>query len=221
MARPKNNEHKQKIAVAAYGLFFEKGYNKTSYSDIAKASNNTNGIVQHYYPKKENLILDLLSKQLELIEEYIKEKSLVSDDPHVNMFMIGQIYYNFQINYAKAKLLSIDIFESRKITHQVFLLNDNWTYKYMELPEEEKINQAFISEIAIGGAYEIGYRALVNNETIDINKLLRGVFHSFMAGFGIDETEINTRLAGHDLSDEILLDSSDYLLKNILISKYE
>ena len=48
-------ERKQEIIDTAMRLFYEKGYEKTSISDIAKAMNVAQGLFYRYFPSKEVL----------------------------------------------------------------------------------------------------------------------------------------------------------------------
>ncbi|MCD8317095.1 MAG: TetR/AcrR family transcriptional regulator, partial [Eggerthellaceae bacterium] len=55
MGRPKNTELKKRIEETAFRLFTEYGYDKTSYSMIARECGISKNLVQYYFKKKELL----------------------------------------------------------------------------------------------------------------------------------------------------------------------
>ena len=57
MARRENT--KAKIAVAAWKLFYEKGYENTTVDDILEAANTSKGSFYHYYSGKDALLISL------------------------------------------------------------------------------------------------------------------------------------------------------------------
>jgi len=56
-------EHTKRIQIieAAYQIMAEKGYEKASIKDIAKAAHITPGLVHYYFKNKEEILVELLS----------------------------------------------------------------------------------------------------------------------------------------------------------------
>lgn len=60
MARAKNNEMRKQILDTAYDLFLERGYDNVLMKEIAAACGITPTLLQHYYPKKEDLLVQIV-----------------------------------------------------------------------------------------------------------------------------------------------------------------
>ena len=75
MARRENT--KQKIAVVAWKLFHERGYDNTTVDDILEAANTSKGSFYHYYSGKDALLISLSevfdSKYEEIVQELPKD----------------------------------------------------------------------------------------------------------------------------------------------------
>lgn len=65
MARPRNEELKEKIRREAWTLFHRVGYDAASFSLIAQACGISRNLVQYHFPKKELLAIDLMNRVLE------------------------------------------------------------------------------------------------------------------------------------------------------------
>ncbi len=77
----KGNETKRKIAVVAWQLFHEKGYENTTVDDIIQVSGTSKGSFYHYYSGKDELLSTLSDIFDSKYEELIKEM-----DPEMNSF---------------------------------------------------------------------------------------------------------------------------------------
>ena len=62
-------EKKQKIVMASYQLFSDKGYYKTNTAEIAKAAGISTGIVYSYYKDKKHILLDVIKYYISLLSE--------------------------------------------------------------------------------------------------------------------------------------------------------
>lgn len=72
---------KRKIAVVAWQLFHEKGYENTTVDDIIQASGTSKGSFYHYYSGKDELLSTLSDIFDSKYEELLKEM-----DPEMNSF---------------------------------------------------------------------------------------------------------------------------------------
>ena len=72
---------KNKIVSAAWQLFYEKGYNKTTVDDIIELSGTSKGSFYYYFSTKDEL-LNTLSLMLDEYYEVLDEKM----DPEMNSF---------------------------------------------------------------------------------------------------------------------------------------
>lgn len=75
MARPRAADHDLKrraILDQSAKLFADRGYARTSMSDIAMACGSSKALLYHYYANKEQLLFDLLESHFVQLEEAVQ-----------------------------------------------------------------------------------------------------------------------------------------------------
>src|ERR1041384_4109803 len=81
--RYKKSELSRKQALdAAIRVLAERGYAKTSVSDIAEAAGMSKGAVHYHFESKEDLIVSVLMRASEVIRERIKSAWDAAGKPH-------------------------------------------------------------------------------------------------------------------------------------------
>lgn len=76
MARTRASDHDSKrraILDRATKLFAERGYSRSSMSEIAVACGTSKALLYHYYENKEQLLFDILHAHFTAIEEIVAE----------------------------------------------------------------------------------------------------------------------------------------------------
>ncbi|AVK49344.1 hypothetical protein AXY43_15800 [Clostridium sp. MF28] len=216
MGRPKNTQNRDLIAKTAFNLFLNKGYNKTSYKDIADNSSNERTLIQYYFPKKELLITDFLNKLLSLSEQYITEKSLKSDNNFINLYIIGQIHFSFLLMNDEMKTLTLDIVSNRAITKEIVFFNENWVFSFFNLSAE--LNKELSDDIVMimGGTYELIYRYISKSESLNVPNLLKKIMLHFLTAMGHENSIYRELLSSHALSEETLCEANSYLKTALL-----
>lgn len=216
MGRPRNFENKNRIALEAFKLFLQKGYNNTSYRDIATASDNKITLVQHYFPSKEMLIQEFLDKVLTLIEQFIIERALKSEDAFINLYLIGQIHFAFLLTDEEMKVLALDILSSRAITSKMLAFDEDWTFNYLKIESNRKEELAQNTVMAVGGAYELGYKCLLKGTCMDVPSLMKKVMVIFMSGLGYEYSYSSKYLNRSALDEHVFGDANAYLKNRLL-----
>lgn len=216
MGRPKNTQNRDLIAKTAFNLFLNKGYNKTSYKDIADNSANERTLIQYYFPKKELLIVDFLNKLLSFSEQHIIEKSLKSDNNFVNLYIIGQIHFSFLLMNDEMKILTLDIVSSRAITKEIVFFNENWVFSFFNMSVE--LNKELSDDIVMimGGAYELIYRYISKGQSLNVPHLLKKIMISFLTSMGYEKNVSGELLSSYALSEETLCEANSYLKTALL-----
>lgn len=70
--RKNPEERKKEILDVAMNLFYKNGYETTSMTDIANSMNITKGLIYNYFPSKDKLYEEALSRFInEIIDEYV------------------------------------------------------------------------------------------------------------------------------------------------------
>ena len=71
MARKNTHNTKGKIIEAAWDLFYRQGYDDTTVEEIIAASGTSRGSFYHYFSRKSDLLVGLLSLVDEALEETV------------------------------------------------------------------------------------------------------------------------------------------------------
>lgn len=69
---------KNKIIEAAYKVLAEQGYDKSSMKEIAKETGVAQGLINYYFPSKEDLLFELFRKET---DRYCAELEKINDLP--------------------------------------------------------------------------------------------------------------------------------------------
>ena len=84
MARPRAadyDEKRQLLLHACADLFARQGYDRTSINDIAAACGVSKALIYHYYPNKEQLLVDIIRRHLaELLDAVETAARAAGDD---------------------------------------------------------------------------------------------------------------------------------------------
>lgn len=68
-------EQKENILKTAYALFKANGYVKTTTREIANACGIKKGLLHYYYPRKDDIIIEIYSSALNGVYDYIEHQS--------------------------------------------------------------------------------------------------------------------------------------------------
>lgn len=146
------------IISAAFNLFSEIGYSRTSYSAIAKLSGSGRPLVQYYFPKKEQLAIKLIEELMASIDDALESEG---DDPIARMLRMGQVYYTALVSTDGMLCFASDVLADRAITSRIVMLNANWSLPLLGY-QGEAVNETRASLQATGGVYELLYRDIVD-----------------------------------------------------------
>lgn len=84
-----NSDTRQRILMAAMELFWEKGYNSTSVSDILSRSQVHSGSLYHFFPGKQDVLVGVLEFYRDGIEENLLQPNWEGvDDPIERIFAL-------------------------------------------------------------------------------------------------------------------------------------
>lgn len=207
MARPRNVERKQQIEQQARILFRQKGYKKTSYTDIAEACGLEKTNIQIHFPRKELFIYHFMEDILNASDEYFASANLKTDKFLGNFYLVGQVFYAFLLSEPGLQTLTRDILSDRKLTEGLIQTELNWADAYIR----NYSSKSYTDDIAfvMGGVYELLYRHLTAGEVPDPKDIQYKTMNVFMMLEGMDE-------------DRSLLDSApsiDYAESNAFLMK--
>ncbi len=158
---------RSRIVAAAWQLFYENGYSKTTVDEIIALSGTSKGSFYYYFSTKD----ELLNSLSDILDEKYEELE-VTMDPEMNCFE-KLLYINEQVHYMMEEKIDIELLASLYSAQLVTLgnnslLNQNRTYyrlitKIVEEGQKKgQITKAYTVS-AITKYYSMCERALVSD----------------------------------------------------------
>lgn len=197
MPAPRNDKERDRIYTHAIGLFMERGYTKTAYKDIAAACGTTKSMVQHYFPKKEMLAERFFEEKL---DEFLAQAQSVMPDGYSQLDLltcVGLLHYDYILNDEQASLFCADILESRSLTGKVVAEEYEWASRLLEDSTPEGTSMMAQITVALGGAYDLMYRAHATDEKILASSVQFAAMLAFWLPMGksVDDVRASVRRA--------------------------
>lgn len=184
MARPRNEKGRAEVRRAAFELFMEQGYTKTTYREIGQACGRERSTVQSLFPEKSLLATDLLNRLIYGCQEFSERNGLVTDNPIGALRVIGRLYFGFLLSPIMRKF-TVDVATDRSITSSSLLFNEDWVKEFLSIGDTD-LDRCMVSFVlAMGGGYEVAYQNLKALITVSVPDLVDFVVNSFVANCGI------------------------------------
>lgn len=90
----KGSANRDRIIAAANTLFYEQGYNRTSFSDIAEAAGLPRGNFYYYFRSKEDILAAVIDLRLAHIRTLLDDWNTSYDDPRERLKRFVQMLRN-------------------------------------------------------------------------------------------------------------------------------
>ena len=166
----KGKINRQKIVDSANVLFYRNGFNKTSFSEVAKTSGIPKGNIYFYFKSKDEILSAVINARFENIQQKLIEYETEYDSPlgrlqrlaHMPLTDAGDVIkYGCPIGSLTAELAKLRSPEKVQM-QKLFELYINWAEKqFQDLGLGDKANElarTFIIRlqgiITIANAYE-------------------------------------------------------------------
>lgn len=208
-------DKKAVIRNNAFSLLMEQGYAKSSYADIAKRSGCKRSLVQYYYPKKNQILLEFVERLIQCSYDFMALRHAESGSCFLDFFTTGQIHFYVLLKNETLLPLTRDIVANRETSNAIISLMADWQRKH---PGAEKIDQdRILPSIAfsMGGAYECIYLNLSQQQEIDIPQLLSHTIRSYIVELGIDPSAFDGDKEKFELDKAFLAEANKYVIENL------
>jgi TetR/AcrR family transcriptional regulator, cholesterol catabolism regulator len=104
---------REKILETAAQIFSEKGFHATSMQDIARSVNLQKASLYHHVSSKQEILLDLLDRALDILIERIGEVVAHPEPPEEKLVQAMRVY--LQILTSQRGLSAVLLFEHRSL----------------------------------------------------------------------------------------------------------
>ncbi len=207
----------QKIKYAATCLFFEKGYTATTYQAIADRSGLQRTNVQYYFPNKTALALTMLEELLVASKKELERSDLRTEDPLVNLFDIGQIFFGALLYKPESKTFTEEVFSDRYLTASIIDLDFHWGLDYLRVDLSLR-DPSFTEDIIfyMGGFYEILFQSLVRGESFSVYNQLSKVMQTIFDHLGKTEEESQRILEQSRIPEETMQRFCENITRSLL-----
>ena len=200
MPRPRNPETTKSILDASRSLFASKGYQNTSYTDIAEASGVNRATVQKYYPKKEQMAALALERLRDCAKQVADEAFPEVEDAAVEQYLLGQVYIASLLGSEGARNFLCDTLADRSLANEAIVVNFEWSAQLVrgDAGGEDAADEALRQDtvVAMGGLFELMYYSVTTGQPFDIAKRLMDVLKVGVAPLrGMTAEQANDLLA--------------------------
>lgn len=175
MARPRNEQQRRRIERAAWGLFLQDGYVRTSYSAIAKACGLSRDLVHHYFPHKEELAASLKEAVLPASIAAVNGAGLAPGGGFPFMYAVGCVAFEFFASTEGTRRFLMDLLCDRELTERAAVFNARWALGQVgegekAVTEDERARRAVERSVirSINGFSGLFYHCLRNDEPFDV-----------------------------------------------------
>lgn len=176
MARPKKPEERNRIRDVAFNVFSNKGFENSSFSDIAIEASVSKSLVQYYFPKKEQFIQDFIDKSLSAVTEIVREDLDIQYEHELGeLYAIGYCQFYFAMYNERMNSLRMDLIRDRANTEMVVKHGIEWLVSnthaiQVETPEEIEMCKKTLVFV-VGGAFDYLYDCMLYSVPFDVEFL--------------------------------------------------
>ena len=198
---------------AAFELFKKKGYEETTYQDIADAIGTTRTIVQSYFPKKTRITEEIFNDMMGCAFESVEETGLEFDTPPQALSKACQIFLGYLLHDDGMRHFTMTTLAVRDGTTKNIITDIEWIKDFCGNMFDNEELLAVAYTMSLGGAYEIIYRCLCNDLPIEVKPLSDFTIRAFLAIVGQQGLEEKKLL--EPVPEDELASCYAYIDKNI------
>ncbi len=224
MARSKNIEQRQSILSKALQMFYERGVDAVMMKEIAKESGISVSLLNHYFPRKEEILVQIFYNMIHTVLGFAKENVTVcakeTDNPGI--LMVSAFYYLFydillRDNKRLLMIYTVVLYNApllQRATDRTFKMGE-------EFPELPLSNEGKFGLYTVNGAMsQIVSLFLSIHETLDFDLIeqLRNQLRLFY--FSMEMTNEQVQCAEKFLTEILSQEMYDRCYQNYLDKMY-
>lgn len=159
------NQKKEMIRKTAYRVMNQLGFDAASYSEIADCSGYGRPLVQMYFPKKDQFVLEMTEDYIELIFVILNDLGKLEGNSYEKTLRIAQVYFAVNLRDEQAVRLTRETLAHRSMMKKVFELYQMKAIALGFDADPEKVSRAIIK--ALGGIEELAMDDIDKGKEVD------------------------------------------------------
>lgn len=164
----------KKIILRAENIFFEKGFARTSISDICKAANCSRTTLYSHFENKENIYLAVINNSYKSFLNYFINLKIEEENGLNKLLRYAEGYIDYSKQYPKNYLMILDFYGLLKSTNNEDLQSDSdiLLSKCSFFPEVKKnaeIPSVFLVKIIEKGQEDGSINASISANVLFLN----------------------------------------------------
>lgn len=204
MGRQRNEETIAQIRAAVWQSFLTTGYEKTTFSDIAKLTGLNRSIVQYYFPKKELFSTLVMAELADTVAQTVR-KEWPAANRLVQHYYASQLYFEVVLQPVLQPLL-LKLLTNRKLTTEAMYNQIIWSVDALTDQIDEAVLKARYLEVVEvwGGIAEVMYYSLAHQQTIHVQPYLPKLLSLIADIAGYDAAEVTQVMTDNVIPADVL-----------------
>lgn len=208
MPKRRKEAVERSVLVAAWDLFMEKGYQSTSYTDLAERSGVSRSLVQYYFPKKD-LLARRCAKAIVIASQNVASAEMKQPRSQVgSAYVTSQVLLATLLMTAGSRQFLFDLLRDRDLEQQLIIQDYQLSHRAFAVADDEQARIPDKVIMVAGGLGELVYSYLTRGEVPEISSILKPMVLIHASIFGlVDEATPQTEQAAlepYALSNEAL-----------------
>ncbi len=148
-AKTIRDTRRQEIINAARDLFSRKGYHGTAMPEIARAAGISTGLIYHFFPSKEDILVACCDEGAALHRDLFKRASSISDPLERFDFIVRKLYTGLDKGSKRLIIIYRDVSAlKRESRHHVLSIINELDHLFLELIREGQQKGIFTRDIS-------------------------------------------------------------------------
>jgi len=183
-------ELKREILLSSQQLFMEKGYRKVTYKQIADMVGISKSLLQYYFPKKNELLKELMNQNF---NKWIK--TIPTTDLYTKLATFLLMFFDFISENKQIRKFMIEIIDNNELFNSFMSFFSDW----LENKEfTQQVNDKFKAALLFSFSGGLQLFRFKDNYKMPIKQITRVIMMTLLKLIGMSNRAINEILAVTD-----------------------
>jgi len=205
-------ETKDKIKLTIFRLLQEKGYNNTTYQEIANLSGFEKTLIQYHFPKKNMFMTFYIENLVSKIVDYLNKNIPELKSKELEFIISSKIYSKILLHEHLLTNITIPILQDRDLLTKIQNSHEKTVLSILDVKEDKKDEFLYLLRFAQGGYFDIMYRSIIENKKFDIDKNIKLMISIISNTINLDDEKIYNRSYNSLLYEDKINDSVNKII---------